>query len=102
MSSTVAAGIAIPELRAALNGRVLGPDDAGYDAARTVFYGGIDRRPAVIVQPADATDVAHVVSLARETGDGARHPQRRSQSGRPQRLRRGDRARPRAHAGAAD
>ena len=68
MSSTVAAGIAIPELRAALNGRVLGPDDAGYHAARTVFYGGIDRRPAVIVQPADATDVAYVVSLARETG----------------------------------
>jgi FAD/FMN-containing dehydrogenase len=62
------AGISIPEFRAALNGRVIAPDDARYDEARTVFYGGIDRRPAVIVRVADATDVARVVSLARETG----------------------------------
>ena len=34
----------------------------------TVFYGGIDRRPAVIVRPTDASDVSQVVSLARETG----------------------------------
>ncbi len=61
-------GFSISELRAALNGRVIGPDDAGYDKARTVFIGGIDRRPAVIVRPADATEVARVVSLARETG----------------------------------
>jgi FAD/FMN-containing dehydrogenase len=61
-------GISIPELRAVLNGRVIAPDNAGYDEARTVFYGGIDRRPAVIVRVADATDVSHVVSLARETG----------------------------------
>ena len=61
-------GLSIPELRAVLNGRVIAPDDAGYDLARTVFYGGIDRRPAVIVRPADATDVSRVVSLARETG----------------------------------
>ncbi len=59
--------ISIPQLRSALNGRVIAPGDPGYDEARTVFYGGIDRRPAVIVRAADATDVAHVVSLARET-----------------------------------
>jgi len=47
---------------------VIAPDDAGYDEARTIFPGGIDRRPAVIVRPTDATDVAHVVSLARERG----------------------------------
>src|SRR5262252_3674639 len=56
------------ELRAVLKGRVLTPDDAGYDAARTVFYGGIDHRPAVIVRVADATDVSRVISLARQTG----------------------------------
>ena len=61
-------GISIPQLRAALNGRVIAPDDAGYDKARTVFVGGIDRRPAVIVRVADETDVSHVISLARETG----------------------------------
>jgi FAD/FMN-containing dehydrogenase len=62
------AAISIPELRAALNGRVIAPDAAGYDEARTVFYGGIDRRPAVIVRVASAADVSQVVSLARETG----------------------------------
>ncbi len=60
--------ISIPHLRTALKGRVIAPDDAGYDEARTVFLGGIDRRPAVIVRVADATDVSRVVSLARETG----------------------------------
>jgi FAD binding domain/Berberine and berberine like len=58
----------ISELRAALSGRVIAPDDTGYDEARTVFYGGIDRRPAVIVRAANATDVSRVVSLAREIG----------------------------------
>jgi FAD/FMN-containing dehydrogenase len=60
--------IPIQQLRGDLHGRVIAPDDAGYDEARTVFYGGIDRRPAVIVRAADASDVSQVVSLARETG----------------------------------
>jgi FAD binding domain/Berberine and berberine like len=60
--------ISIPELRAALNGRVIAPEDAGYDEARSVFYAGIDRRPAVIVRVASAADVSRVVSLARESG----------------------------------
>jgi FAD/FMN-containing dehydrogenase len=51
-----------------LVGRVIAPADAEYDKARAVFYGGIDRRPAVIVRPADATQVARIVSAARETG----------------------------------
>jgi hypothetical protein len=58
----------LTQLRDALTGRVIGPDDAGYDDARTVFLGGIDRRPAVTVRVADATDVSRVVSLAREIG----------------------------------
>jgi FAD/FMN-containing dehydrogenase len=67
-SQTQSATISIPQLGADLNGRVIAPDDAEYDAARTIFPGGIDRRPAVIVRPADASDVARVVSLARESG----------------------------------
>jgi len=59
--------LSIPKLRAVFNGRVIAPGDAGYDEARTVFLGGIDRRPAVIVRVADAADVSRVVSLARET-----------------------------------
>jgi FAD/FMN-containing dehydrogenase len=54
-------------LRDAIRGRVIGPDDPGYDEARTVFLGGIDRRPAVIVRVADSTDVARVISFARDT-----------------------------------
>jgi hypothetical protein len=62
------ATLSIPQLRAAVTGAVIAPGDAGYDKARTVFYGGFDRRPAVIVRVADAADAARVVSLARESG----------------------------------
>jgi FAD/FMN-containing dehydrogenase len=58
----------VPLLRDAIKGRVIGPADADYDAARAVFVGGIDRRPLAIVRVADADDVARVVSLASETG----------------------------------
>jgi FAD/FMN-containing dehydrogenase len=58
----------IEELRALINGRVITPDDAGYDKARTVFIGGIDRRPALIVRPANANDVSIAVTLARQSG----------------------------------
>src|ERR671921_1269826 len=58
----------IPELRAILNGRVISPEHAAYDTVRAVFYGARSRRPALIVRVADATDVSHVVSLARERG----------------------------------
>ena len=68
MSASSPATISIPELRAEINGRVIAPDDADYDEARTVFYGGIDRRPAVIVRVANGTDVSRVVTLAREAG----------------------------------
>ena len=57
-----------PQLRADLTGEVLAPEDAGYDEGRTIFYGGIDRRPAAIVRATDAHDVSRVIALARETG----------------------------------
>jgi FAD binding domain/Berberine and berberine like len=60
--------ISIPQLRATLNGRLITPLDPTYDEVRTVFYGGFDRRPALIVRAKDATDVSRVVSLARENG----------------------------------
>jgi FAD/FMN-containing dehydrogenase len=58
----------ISRLRDDLRGEVIGPEDGGYDSARTVFPGNIDRRPAVIVRPIDAREVSTVVSLARDTG----------------------------------
>jgi FAD/FMN-containing dehydrogenase len=62
------ATLSIPQLRASLNGRVIAPEDADYDKARTVFYGGIDRRPEVVVRAADENDVSRVVSIAGDTG----------------------------------
>src|SRR3989441_4336231 len=58
----------IAQVRTRVKGPVIAPGDVEYDAARTVFVGGIDRRPAVIVRAADATDVSAVVALARQTG----------------------------------
>jgi FAD/FMN-containing dehydrogenase len=67
-TSSSPTSLSIPELRTAIHGRVIAPDDDAYDEARAVFMGGIDRRPAVIVRVADATDVTTVIALARETG----------------------------------
>jgi FAD/FMN-containing dehydrogenase len=60
--------ISITNLRSDLEGQVIGPDDPGYEQARTVFFPMFDRRPGAIVRPFDAHEVAHVVSLARESG----------------------------------
>jgi FAD/FMN-containing dehydrogenase len=64
--ATTAASVS--RLRTLFEGRAIAPNDAGYDDARTVFYGGIDRRPALIIRARDASDVTRVVSTARESG----------------------------------
>jgi FAD binding domain-containing protein/berberine-like enzyme len=51
-----------------VTGNVIRPGDANYDKARTVFLGGVDRRPAVIVRVANNSDVSRVIALARDTG----------------------------------
>ncbi len=58
----------ISELRTALNGQVITRDDPRYDKARTIFSGGIDRHPAVILRPVNAAEVAYIVSFARDNG----------------------------------
>src|ERR671919_12945 len=63
-----AAGRAIPRLRDAIGGRVIGPEDDDYDPARTVVPGDVDLRPAAIARPRDAAEVAAVIGVARETG----------------------------------
>jgi FAD/FMN-containing dehydrogenase len=49
-------------------GTTLTPGDAGYDDARTVFNGAIDRRPAIIAQVRDAQDVAAALLHAQAAG----------------------------------
>ena len=61
-------GPAIDELREQARGRVITPEDEGYDDARAVYNAMIDRRPAAIVQAANVGDVMAAVSLARESG----------------------------------
>jgi FAD/FMN-containing dehydrogenase len=68
VSSSGTSTLSIADLRTGVRGRVIAPGDEQYDEARTAFLGGIDRRPAVIIQVADADDVAKVVALASETG----------------------------------
>ena len=60
--------ISIPKLRSEFKNRVVAPGDPDYDKARTVFYGGVDKHPAVIIRVADVNDVVRVVNLARESG----------------------------------
>jgi FAD/FMN-containing dehydrogenase len=59
---------AVQAFAVGVRGAVLGPDDAGYDEARTIWNGLIDRRPALIVQPTGAADVVDAVNFAREHG----------------------------------
>ncbi len=51
-----------------IEGQVIQPGHADYDTLRTVFYGGIDRYPILIIRAANTADVVRVVTLARESG----------------------------------
>ena len=56
------------DLAAQVSGPVLGRDDGGYDEARAVHNGLIDRRPAVIVRCREAGDVVAALAAARKGG----------------------------------
>ena len=55
-------------LRSQFSGEVVGPDDAGYDEARAVHNGLIDKRPALIARCANTADIADAVRFARAEG----------------------------------
>ncbi len=57
-------GDALTRLAGRLRGELLLPNDHGYDDARRGYNRLHDRRPAVIVRPADAGDVARALELA--------------------------------------
>ena len=68
MSSSSTTSLNLDQLKRGVGGRVTVPGDAGYDQARKVFYGKWDRRPAAVVRPASAEEVARVVTMAAESG----------------------------------
>jgi FAD/FMN-containing dehydrogenase len=56
----------ITELKASLRGKTIEPNDPGYDDARGVYNGMIDKRPRLIARCADVADVISSVNFARE------------------------------------
>jgi FAD/FMN-containing dehydrogenase len=56
----------VRDFAANLRGPLLRPADCGYDEARRVWNGMIDRRPALIAKCAGAADVIAAVRFARE------------------------------------
>ena len=69
MAIAASPNLDVESLRRELTGQVFAPEDSGYDDAQRLFvpvYDGV--RPAVIAQVADASDIATVLTLARETG----------------------------------
>lgn len=64
-STTILSKADLDDLRGKLRGPLLLLDDAEYDSRRTVWNARIDRRPALIVQCAGASDVMQSVSFAR-------------------------------------
>src|SRR4051812_49989999 len=58
----------LDELRATFTGTILEPSDAGYDEARRVHNGMIDRRPALTARGRNPADIVDTVHFARREG----------------------------------
>ena len=67
MSTTLDAAV-VADLAGQVSGPVLGPQDAGYEEARAVYNGLIDRRPALIVRCRTTNDVVAALAFARGAG----------------------------------
>ncbi|MCD6040549.1 MAG: FAD-binding oxidoreductase [Burkholderiales bacterium] len=60
--------VSLKEFSTQCSGVVLGPNDAGYDEARRLHNGMIDKRPALIARCRGTADVADAVRFARKHG----------------------------------
>jgi FAD/FMN-containing dehydrogenase len=60
----------LDELRGSFSGALIAPGDDGYDEARRVHNGLIDRRPALIARCQNATDIADALRFAKQSGLG--------------------------------
>ena len=65
-TASAPAAAARREFAGDFGGELIGQDDPGYEDARKVYNGIIDRRPALIVRCTSAADVARAIAFARE------------------------------------
>jgi len=68
-TQTTTPAVVIPDLdrlRDAIHGSVIEPGDERYDAARAIWNGAIDRRPACVARCTGVADVVAAVRFARE------------------------------------
>jgi FAD/FMN-containing dehydrogenase len=65
-TNTVLDGATVQGFKASLRGELLCPTDTGYEDARQIWNGMIDRRPALIARCAGAADVITAVNFARD------------------------------------
>jgi FAD/FMN-containing dehydrogenase len=68
MSTTTLGDATIAELREAIRGEAIGPQDPTFDDARRVWNGAHDRRPALVVRCRGTGDVVRALELARSEG----------------------------------
>src|SRR5215813_724323 len=68
MTAVRSVAAAAAELGNTFSGRLLEPGHAAYEEARKVHNGLVDKRPALIAQCADATDVADAIMLTQRLG----------------------------------
>jgi FAD/FMN-containing dehydrogenase len=66
MTSVPSVGDAVSELAGKFLGQLLQPSDAGYEEARKVHNGLVDKRPLLIARCRGVTDVVDAVNLARK------------------------------------
>jgi len=68
MTSARSVADAARELAGTFSGQLLQPGDAGYDEARRVHNGLVDKRPALIARCRGVADVVDSVKLGRDLG----------------------------------
>ena len=65
LATSVLKESAVEDFKASLNGALLRPGEAGYDDARKIWNGMIDKRPALIARCRGVADVINSVRFAR-------------------------------------
>jgi FAD/FMN-containing dehydrogenase len=68
MSTAEQLATALNQLKSLVGDRVLGPDDPGWDEARTPWNLSVDQHPAAVARPESAQEVVAVIDVARQHG----------------------------------